>query len=121
MKLRVEFDADDFQSMIEDFFNEAGFSISTDELELLQAKFKKAFPDNIAITVMPGGKSEISRTESSPPLSPPSVEEPSPAVEDDDAVEPVLSAAQLLDPRYSEDQGIKNILSISKKLERGNQ
>lgn len=117
MKVRIEFDQDDFVQMLIDFFAAAGYEIPSPEQTRLRKVFNDAFESEFQIEVLPGEVSVPITEEIS--LLPVVIKEVIPPEEEQvPVVTQGLTFSQIMDPSHSDDlPEIKKILNLSRKLE----
>ena len=108
MKLKTEFEADDYREMVQEYFEQRGFKVN--DLEELCADIKKAYPDGLVVSVSPLDKSVIKNTLDAPPK--------------DDNTLTRLSHKDLIDPEKhirddaEEADVIQGLLSKSRELKK---
>jgi hypothetical protein len=110
MKLRIDFDAADFESMLLDFFNQAGYAIAPASLDAARAVFVEGFAGSLSLEVTPIAK------EPAPQPQLPVVEDdepPTPPVVQEDVI---LPFGKVMDPEYAEVTEINSLLNLSRQI-----
>ena len=119
MKLRITFDEHDFSSMLEDFFQQAGYTVNTAELNGAKVAFNGVFPDGLTLSVSPNPDpptAPVYPGRDVPPLMENIPDEEVSVV--DTAIAPedvVLPFSKVIDPEYQE---MQSLLNLSKSIEK---
>lgn len=123
MKLSVEFDADDFSSMLVGFFKDAGYDIIPSSLVDARDIFIAAFPNGVlalsvlpAKTVMPT-ETEITDTYVSNADAPINTVDMR-GIQLPPKEDAILPFSKVMDPEYQEVAELQSILNLSKTLEK---
>ncbi len=123
MKLIIEFDHTDFRSMLVDFFEQAGYSITDTSLLEATETFRTSFPaGTLSLSVTPNPVDTLVAVDTRPTNTDASevntvdsgdVQDPSALPVPPDEV--ILPYAKVTDPEYQE---MQSVLNLSRSLER---
>jgi len=117
MKLRLEFDDDDFNEMITGYFVDRGFNVHN--IKHVTDQFKTTYPEGLIIEASPLNGHTPAKPDTPDEIKEDEVVEPTETEEKEEDKSGILSYNEIKDPTHHVEgnEGIFEILKTSKKIE----